>query len=67
MPKYRNAVAVTMIALSGAVAQPAAAQVSDCFRDVIGDCADAMDGQGWFTRWALGVFCSALLTGCAVS
>ncbi len=65
MPKYRNALAVSLLALSAAAAQPAAAQISDCYRDVLEDCADAMDGEGWFTRWALGVICTGMLGGCA--
>lgn len=65
MPRFRSAVAVSMLTLSATFAQPAAAQVADCFDDVISDCADAMKDTGWFTRWALGVFCTGLLVGCA--
>ena len=63
MPKYRNAVAISLFALSAAVAQPAAAQ-SDCFRDVLEDCAEAMDGARWYERFALGVICSGMLALC---
>jgi len=63
MPKYRNALTVSLFALSAAVAQPAAAQ-SDCFRDVLADCKEAMDGASYVERVAIGVICTGMLALC---
>jgi hypothetical protein len=66
MPKFRRYVTVSVLSLSLAgMAQPASAQIRQCLRETIDDCADAMEGSNWFERWALGVFCSALLAACA--
>ncbi len=65
MPKYRSVLTVSLLALSAAAARPVAAQVSNCYSDVLRDCAAAMDGARWYERWALGVVCSGMLVGCA--
>ncbi len=68
MLMLRRTVAVTLLSLAAAgAARPAAAQYRECVGETIDECADAMEGSHWFERWALGVFCSALLAGCAAS
>ena len=68
MLMLRRAITLPLLTLAAAgAARPAAAQFRECVGATIDECSDAMNGSNWFERWALGVFCSALLTGCAVS
>lgn len=66
MKKIRNGLSVMMLGFALATgAEPVRAGVEDCYSAVLDDCADAMDGAGWITRWAIGIICTGLLAGCA--
>ena len=65
MKKIRHGLSVMMLGFALATgAEPVRAGISDCYGAVIDDCSDAMDGEGWFSRWAIGAFCTGLLAGC---
>ena len=68
MKKIRNGVSVLMLgfALAGG-AQPASAGIGDCYNSVLDRCSDAMDGEGWIARFAIGFFCAGMLGGCSGS
>lgn len=69
MFRTQNLLRAGFLALLLAVAPvPAQAnETSDCCRDVVSDCAGAMEGGRWYERFAVGVICTGMIAGCVVS
>lgn len=65
----RRAVAMAVLTSAATFALPAPgyASTESCYDKVIMDCANAMEDSRWYERFALGVICSGLLAGCALS
>lgn len=68
MFRTQNHLRAGFLALLLAVA-PVPAQANDtpdCYRNVIKDCAGALEGGSWYERFAAGVICHGMLAGCVI-
>ncbi len=64
--KHLIRVPLAALALTASFSAPLLAdEVSDCQNRVIFECAEAMKGENWAVRVALGIVCTGRLAGCS--